>query len=187
MIAAQGWRPRSADPPGTSDDLTREAIAQVVAETPSVDGALEAWLRDLWARRDLPFPASNVKQAWLIPSAVALANPNGTAPGWLVARPDGHVVIALPGPPREMDPMWRNEALPRLIARGLGADVAFRTYRLMDIGESQGAEVLGEELLRRSNPEVATYARADAVDVRVSATSGPGPDGPATAEALVSA
>ena len=172
----------------TPDDLTREAIARVIGEDPSVDSELEAWLRDLWARRDLPFPESNVKQAWLIPSAVALANPNGTAPGWLVKRLDGRVLVALPGPPREMEPMWRDEALPRLIARGLGADVAFRTYRLMDIGESQVAEVLGEVLLRRSNPEVATYARADGVDVRVSATSGPDQDGVhSTAEALVAA
>jgi hypothetical protein len=65
--------------------------------------------------------------------------------------------------------MWADHALPRLRSRGLGTDVAVRTYRLMGIGESQVAEILGEELLRRKNPEVATYARAEAVDVRISA------------------
>jgi nicotinamide-nucleotide amidase len=155
----------------TPDDLTREAIAQVVGETPTVDPDLERWLRELWARRRLPFPASNRKQAWLIPSAVALPNPNGTAPGWFVTRPDGRVVVALPGPPREMHPMWEDHALPRLRARagGLGEDVASRTYRLTGIGESQVAEILGDELLRGGDPEVATYARSEAVDVRVSA------------------
>lgn len=156
----------------TPDDLTRESIAAVLGETPTVDAGLEAWLRDLWARRGIAFPELNLKQAWLIPSAVALANPNGTAPGWLVTCADGRLVVALPGPPREMRPMWRDEVLPRLRARGLGTDMVARTYRLTGIGESQVAQVLGEELLRASDPDVATYARAEAVDVRISAVGG---------------
>jgi Damage-inducible protein CinA KH domain len=69
--------------------------------------------------------------------------------------------------------MWQNEVMQRLKARGLGREVAVRTFRLTGIGESQVAELLGEEMLRRPDPEVATYARLEAVDVRVSA-SGPG-------------
>ena len=167
----------------TPDDLTREAIAEVCAQTPVVDEALEAWLRGMWARREMHFPESNRKQAWLIPSAVALPNPNGTAPGWFVTRSGGGIIVALPGPPREMRPMWHEHALPGLRARGLGTDVATRTFRLAGIGESQVAEILGEDLLRRSNPEVATYARAEAVDVRVSAVG----DGSGTADELVEA
>ncbi|MFI5200445.1 MAG: molybdopterin-binding protein, partial [Candidatus Limnocylindrales bacterium] len=75
----------------TPDDLTREALAAVAGETPQVDPELEAWLRTLWTRRGMVFPEINRKQAWLIPSARALANPNGTAPGWWVDRPDGRV------------------------------------------------------------------------------------------------
>lgn len=167
----------------TPDDLTREAIAAVCGETPAVDPALERWLRGLWARRRMPFPEVNLKQAWLIPSADALANPNGTAPGWFVARPDGRVLVALPGPPREMRPMWHDHVVPRLRSRtgGLGAAVASRTYRLTGIGESQVAEILGDELLRRPNPEVATYARVEAVDVRISAHE----EGGRSADALV--
>ena len=156
----------------TPDDLTREAIAQVWGETPAVDPKLERWLRELWARRDIPFPELNLKQAWRIPSAEPLPNPNGTAPGWFVTREDGRVAVALPGPPREMRPMWADHGLPRLRSLGLGADVAARTYRLTGIGESQVAEILGEGLLRTPNPEVATYARAEAVDVRISAVGG---------------
>ncbi|HEY8439341.1 MAG TPA: molybdopterin-binding protein, partial [Candidatus Limnocylindrales bacterium] len=153
----------------TPDDLTREAIAGALGETPAVDPDLERWLRDLWARRGMPFPEMNLKQAWLIPSAAALPNPNGTAPGWWVERPDGGVIVALPGPPREMAPMWADEVLSRLRDRGTGADVATRTLRLAGIGESQVADLLGEPLLRATDPVVATYARADAVDVRISA------------------
>ena len=70
----------------TPDDLTRESIAAALGETPVVDPSIEAWLRELWRRRDQPFPELNLKQAWLIPSAEALPNPNGTAPGWFVRR-----------------------------------------------------------------------------------------------------
>ena len=59
----------------------------------------------------------NRKQAWLIPSAQALPNPNGTAPGWFVTLPAGHefagkMIAALPGPPREMHRMFREQLLP---------------------------------------------------------------------------
>ncbi len=167
----------------TPDDLTREAIAAAWGERPVVDPDLEAWLRELWSRRGMPFPGLNLKQAWLIPSATPLPNPNGTAPGWFVTRADGRIVVALPGPPREMRPMWADEALPLLRERGLGAEVATRTYRLTGIGESQVADRLGETILRATNPVVATYARAEAVDIRISATAAP----PHTAEQLVEA
>src|SRR5262245_40078839 len=68
----------------TPDDLTREAIAAALDETPVVDPALEAWLRGLFDRRSIPFPETNLKQAWLLPSAEAIPNANGTAPGWFV-------------------------------------------------------------------------------------------------------
>ena len=152
----------------TPDDLTREAVAAALGQTPAVDPELEEWLRSMWERRGLPFPEMNLKQAWLIPAASALANPNGTAPGWWVERPDDGLVVCLPGPPREMRPMWTDFVLPRLVECGAGSDVASRTLRLAGIGESQLADLLGEELLRAEDPVVATYARADAVDIRIS-------------------
>jgi nicotinamide-nucleotide amidase len=141
----------------------------VCDEELTIDDATLAWLHRLWARRRLPFPSTNIKQAWVIASATALPNPNGTAPGWWVDRPDGRVIVTLPGPPREMRPMWTDEVLPRLASRGVGVDSEVRTLRLHGIGESQVAERLGEVLLRATNPIVATYARHEAVDVRISA------------------
>jgi nicotinamide-nucleotide amidase len=151
----------------TPDDLTREAIATLFGETPTVDPALEAWLMELFERRQLPFPETNRKQAWLIPSAEAIPNPNGTAPGWWVQRQDGRVIVALPGPPREMRPMWDGWVIPRLTARGLGRPLASVTLRLTGIGESAIAARLGSLLQAGARPEVATYARADAVDIRI--------------------
>ncbi len=153
----------------TPDDLTREAIAAAVGEEPAVDPELEAWLRALFARRGMALPEVNLKQAWLIPSATSIPNPNGTAPGWWVDRPDGRVAVLLPGPPRELRPMWHDWALPRLRERGLGDGRVVRTLRTYGIGESHVAELLGETMLRAANPVVATYARADWLDVRISA------------------
>lgn len=173
----------------TPDDLTREAIAAVVGEQPVVDPGLEAWLREMFERRGIPFPALNRKQAWLIPSATAIPNAGGTAPGWWVDRPDGRVLVALPGPPREMRPLWHQWVMPRLAERGLGDGRVARTLRTTGIGESQVVELLGEALLRGSNPTVATYARAEAVDVRVSAVDeiSPAAGGGLAAEAIVDA
>jgi nicotinamide-nucleotide amidase len=152
----------------TPDDLTREAIAAVCAETPAVDAALETWLRELWSRRKLPFIDANLKQAWLIPSAEPITNPNGTAPGWWVER-GGRVIVALPGPPREMRPMWQESVLPRLVERGLGREMEVRTIRTSGIGESLVVDRLGSDVMDAANPVVTTYARQEAVDVRIAA------------------
>ena len=168
----------------TPDDLTRESIAAALGETPAVDPALETWLRGLFDRRGTPFPEINLKQAWLIPSAVAVPNENGTAPGWWVEAPGERLIVALPGPPREMRPMWDGWVLPRLVERGLGTRSAVTTLRLTGIGESAIAARLGSLLDRGANPLVATYARADAVDVRISAEARDGAEDP---EAVVAA
>ena len=155
----------------TPDDLTREAIAEVLGERPTVDPELARWLRNLFERRGIAFSETNLKQAWLIPPATAIPNQRGTAPGWWIDRTDGGVVVALPGPPLEIGPMWRDWVLPRLQERGLGQERITRTYRLTGIGESAVAALLGDKLLRAENPIVATYARSDAVDVRISAVA----------------
>jgi len=161
----------------TPDDLTREAIADVVGEEPAVDAGLARHLESLFERRGMTMPSLNVKQAWLIPSAAALPNPHGSAPGWWVEVPGSAgaaIIVALPGPPAEMWPMWRHEALPRLEAFGLGEKRVVRVLRLTGLGESQIVATLGEDLFRRANPEVATYSRSEAVDIRISAVDGGG-------------
>ncbi len=70
--------------------------------------------------------------------------------------------------------MWQDEVLPRLAARGVGADSDVRTLRLTGVGESVVAEQLGDAILRATNPVVATYARQEAVDIRISARAADG-------------
>lgn len=167
----------------TPDDLTREAIAAACGLEPQIDDALLKHIEALFTRRGAAMPEANRKQAWLIDGADALPNAHGSAPGWWVARPDGRLIIALPGPPREMWPMWREYALPRLQSGALGVEHATHTLRLTGVGESALVALIGEDVLRAANPQVATYARADAVDVVVSAQS----DGRLPAQAVVDA
>ena len=166
----------------TDDDVTREALADVVGETPQVDAALEGELRARFARFARSMPERNLKQAWLVPSAEALPNPVGTAPGWLLrvprsGQPDA-VVVALPGPPAEMMPMWLDRVRPRLAFPS--ARFVATTFKTFGIGESHVAELL-EAWTQQANPSVATYAKRDGVHVRVAAKA----DDDAAARALL--
>ncbi len=153
----------------TDDDVTRDAVALAAGESMTLDPDLEAWLRRRFASFHGAMPERNLRQAQRIPSAEALPNPIGTAPGWLVSL-DHHgaerTIVTLPGPPREMRRMWQSEAVPRLTFAG-GA-LYTRTIKSHGIGESDVAEMLGA-LTRGANPSVATYAKRDGVHVRVAA------------------
>lgn len=146
----------------TEDDLTREAISGALGEEPAVDAELERELREWFSKRGHPMPERNRKQAWLIPSARAIPNPNGTAPGWDV-RKDGKRIVSMPGVPREMTYMWEQHIEPTLIA---GAVLRWRTLKMLGIGESSVEESLAE-LVRSTAPTVATYAKNDGVHVRI--------------------
>ena len=151
----------------TEDDLTREAIAQVMGEEPAIDPELERGLRELFASRGFPMPERNVKQAALIPSARAIPNPRGTAPGWWVER-DGRVIVAMPGPPTEMQLMWEAQVAPDLERRRPGAVLVARTLKTTGIGEAAVDEMVSP-LLKSSNPSIGVYSRADGIHLRIAA------------------
>ncbi len=151
----------------TEDDLTREGIAAVLAEEVRVDADLEAWVRSIFARRPGAMPERNIKQAWLIPSARAIPNPRGTAPGWWVER-DGKLLIAMPGPPAEMTRMWENEVAPELGRRNPGIVLVTRTLKTSGLGEGSVDEMLSP-LLKSTNPSIGVYARADGIHARFAA------------------
>ena len=150
----------------TEDDLARESISALLGERMQVDPRLEAELREIFAARHAEMPERNVKQATLIPSAQALPNPRGTAPGWWVEK-DGRIIVAMPGVPREMYRMWEQEVIPRLSPYA-GALIFTRILRVWGLGESAVEERL-DALLHNTNPTIATYAKSDAIDVRITA------------------
>ncbi|MBE9506233.1 MAG: CinA family nicotinamide mononucleotide deamidase-related protein [Chloroflexi bacterium] len=149
----------------TDDDITREAIADLFGETAIVDEALARALREFFALRGIEMTPNNLKQASLIPSAQGIANTRGTAPGWWVTRA-GRSVIAMPGPPGEMQHMWESEIEPRL--QRSDSVIRSRTLKLFNISESMVDNLL-KPLTPSSNPTVAVYAKQDGIHVRITA------------------
>src|SRR2546428_6558391 len=143
----------------TEDDLTREAIADVLGETPTVQPELEKQLREFFTRRGRTMPARNVKQATTIPSGTYLPNPIGTAPGWWVER-DGKIIVAMPGVPHEMHKMWEEQAQPRLAKLISGGVIVSPILKLGGLGESQAVIALWR-LPPSSIPDPAPYRKTD--------------------------
>jgi nicotinamide-nucleotide amidase len=151
----------------TEDDITREAVARFLGEEMKVDPALENGLRELFASRGLSMPPRNIKQATLIPSARPLPNPLGTAPGWWVER-ENRLLIALPGPPDELQRMWEKEVLPRLKTR-LGQEVLLtRTLKTFGLPEAVVDEALAP-FLSSPHPTMGIYVRPDGIHIRLAA------------------
>ncbi len=153
----------------TSDDLTRETIARVCGEEMTVQDDLLEHLKGLFANRGFPMPETNVKQATLIPSARAIDNPMGTAPGWWVER-DGSVIVAMPGPPREIKRMWANEIAPRLRERNAGIAIVTRNLKTFGISEGGLDEILSS-LFKSENPLLGIYSKQDGIHLRAIATA----------------
>jgi nicotinamide-nucleotide amidase len=149
----------------TDDDLTREAVAHVLGEEMAVNETLLAHLQAYFQRRGVPMAPSNIKQAMLIPSAIPLPNPRGTAPGWWVER-EGKVIVCMPGVPHEMMHMWENEVAPRLRQRVHGSVILTRTIKTFGLPEGSVGEKV-KDLFGRGNPYLGIYAKPDGIHLRL--------------------
>ena len=158
----------------THDDLTREGLADALGEELKADTGLEAQLRDRFGAIGR-MPESNLRQALRIPSAEALPNPIGSAPGWWVDR-DGTVSVLMPGVPSEMRRMFAEQVAPRLAGRFVLRPLHVRTVKTFGIGESAVAELVSD-LLERPGATVSAgiYARDDGVHLRFSTRDDPAP------------
>ncbi len=150
----------------TQDDITRETIAALVSEELTVDETLKQDITDFFARRGLEMPASNIRQATVIPSAEVLPNPQGTAPGWWVEK-NGKIIVAMPGPPREMEYMWNHRVLPRLQEKA-GGIILCRMLKTFGLSEAKVDEMIAH-LLAFSNPSIGVYAKLDGIYMRIAA------------------
>ena len=154
----------------TQDDLTREAIAELLGESLTVLPEQEERLRRFFALRGAPMPEGNLKQASSIASATPLDNPIGTAPGWLVERKEGEaerIIVSMPGVPFEMKRMWEYEVEPRLRVRSDSVLVS-RILKVLGLGESRVEEMVSD-LMDGANPTLAPYAKQDGVHLRITA------------------
>ncbi|HRF60295.1 MAG TPA: competence/damage-inducible protein A [Fimbriimonadaceae bacterium] len=151
----------------TQDDLTRDGIAAALDDDLVLDEAVVTHLKEVFARRGLAWVESNTRQAMRPRSGSIIPNPNGTAPG-LVCRKAGKIVIALPGPVNEFDPMLETSVRSLLEALGGGQVLLSRTLRIAGMGESLVEARLGD-LMESQNPTVAPYAKTAEVHLRLTA------------------
>jgi nicotinamide-nucleotide amidase len=120
----------------TTDDLTREAVADALGRPLEERADLVATLQARFASRGVTMPGSNRRQAFAPAGAEVLPNPAGTAPGlWMES--EGRVVVLLPGPPRELRPMFDEHVAPRLRARAGAGRVCRRVIKIT--GRSEAA------------------------------------------------
>jgi nicotinamide-nucleotide amidase len=157
----------------TLDDLTREGLNAAIdaSDPPLVADEVARGDLDRWfAGRGRSMPEINLRQAMRPSSARCLRNPNGTAPG-LAAELDGCRIWCLPGPPREMEPMFEAEVAPALA--GSGRAVVRRAVLSFGLGESALAERLGPLMDRDRSPSVGTTASGSIVTARIRAEGEP--------------
>lgn len=161
----------------TSDDLTRELVAGLLGKKLHLDSLIVEKLQAFFAERGRPMPANTQVQALVPEGAQVLENPHGTAPGLAMEvtpnafRNGGKTswLVMLPGPPREMRPMFTNRVLPLLRQKlPLGTEFACVTVRTTGIGESIVEEKISEPLrpLVASGLELGYCAHYGEVDVR---------------------
>jgi nicotinamide-nucleotide amidase len=149
----------------TQDDLTREAMAAALHETPTVHAETLQTIERYFQQRGRDMPAPNIKQAHRIPSSQFLPNPYGSAPGWWVEK-QGKILVALPGPPAEMHPMWDEQVAPRLSQIATGSITLTRTIKIMGLSEAAIDERLAASF-GQENPYLGIYAKADGIHLRM--------------------
>jgi nicotinamide-nucleotide amidase len=157
----------------TCDDRTRDAVAEVLGQKLVFDRATEIAITERFTRLGRKMTANNLKQAYVFEHGEVLPNSNGTAPGLWVEQ-DGKVLIMLPGPPNELQPLFTEQVLPRLAARGLLLDrESYVQLRTAGVGES-ALETKLQPIFERAGPglSVAFCAHQGAVDCRVSSPTG---------------
>lgn len=164
----------------TSDDITRDLVAQLLGKKLCEDAAALANIESFFAERKRPMPPSTRVQAFVPEGAIVLANAHGTAPGLAMeVKPNrfresgqGSWLVMLPGPPRELRPMFNGLVVP-LLRRVLPLENEFvcRTLRTTGIGESLVQDKINAPLaqLVAAGLEVGYCARIWQVDVRLAA------------------
>ena len=135
----------------TEDDVTRDAVAAALGRKLVLSLEQESILHEKFRRINRAMAKNNLRQAYLLDGAEALANPHGSAPGQFLSTERGAVAL-LPGPPRELAPMVENELLPRLKPVLPPQVIRVRTFRITGIGESDLDTLIAPVYTKYTNP-----------------------------------
>ena len=157
----------------TTDDITREMVAESLGLELHQDPQLLAWLQKRLRVRGIKWSSGIARQADVLAGAQVLPNENGSASGFYLKAninprvPSPHVFV-LPGPPRELQPMFKKFAMPILKSIiGVPLPVERRSYKIAGVGESLVEKAIGEKVLAIPGIELGYCARPGEVEVRV--------------------
>jgi len=153
----------------TEDDITRKVVARALNRRLSLDEQVLEEIRARFRTFGIAnMPERNSRQAMVITGASVLPNPNGTAPG-LYLQHEGCEVVLMPGPPREMKPMFENHVLPRI--SNLGGETCFctRVLRIAGMGESAVDEKIAPIYTRYANPQTTILFNSSEIEIHLRA------------------
>lgn len=153
----------------TKDDLTKETIAKHLHTPLVMEEVALRYIEEFFAKRNRPMTENNRKQALVLEGCHVLANHHGMAPGMLFEK-NNRTYILLPGPPKELQPMFQFEAKPLLAARlHDGAIILSHVLRYYGIGEAELEVAVQHILDAQTNPTVAPLAADGEVTLRITA------------------
>lgn len=151
----------------TPDDLTKETAAKFFNQELVVHEDSWKHIESYFSKNGRIMEGSNAKQAYFPKDAVVLPNPNGTAPGAILKK-DQKMIVVLPGPPKEMKPMFIDHVVPYL-QKYSDTILVSKVLRIFGIGEGVMAEEISDIINGQSNPTVAPYAKERDVTLRITA------------------
>ncbi|MDD7796298.1 competence/damage-inducible protein A [Clostridium sp. 'White wine YQ'] len=152
----------------TPDDLTKEVAAKYFKQELVLHEESYKKLESYFKNNGRGVTESNKKQAYFPKEAIILKNNHGTAPGAILEGEKGKKIIILPGPPKEMKPMFDEQVIPYL-KKFTDNVLVSKTLRLFGIGESHMAEEIKEIIDAQTNPTIAPYAKDVDVTLRITA------------------
>lgn len=153
----------------TGDDLTKEMGAEYFGRKLVLHEDSLQRIKMFFDRMKRPMTENNVKQAMVPEGATVMKNDNGTAPGIIIEN-ENKILIMMPGPPREMRPMFDQQVKPYLAAKVHGAIVS-RTLRIAGVGESAMESRVKDMTDGLKNPTVAPYAKETEAVLRITASA----------------
>ncbi|WP_304507704.1 competence/damage-inducible protein A [Anaerotignum sp.] len=152
----------------TEDDLTKETAAKYFGEPLVLDEKALAQIQVFFDRIGRTMTENNKKQAFVPEhNSVVMYNANGTAPGIIIEK-NGKIMIMLPGPPKEVMPMFEGQAKPYL-ARKQEYTFISRVLRVASVGESAMEEMVKDIIDAQTNPTIAPYAKEGEALLRITA------------------
>ena len=154
----------------TEDDITRKVFSRVLGRPLILNDAVLTGLKKFFASRGYKMTPNNERQALVPQGAEVLANPNGTAPGLLI-REDGKYLFILPGPPREMKPMFDTYAMPLLSEASQGIRIRKRLLKTTGLGESALDDMIAPIYTLYQNPTTTILFTLGEIEIHLTATA----------------